>query len=407
MGRNLRILSINGGGIRGLTPIKIIEKLVKISGVKFEELFDYVIGTSAGGIIAVSLTVKDENNNAKFTPTDIVNIFKNEADKIFPPSIFDSIPVINKLISICGAKYSRKSLDKLLNEKLGNATFLNTTIPITTISYSLDSDGPRLWSTYRAQIEPKYHNYYLKDAAGATSAAPTYFPAKITKIANGEVFHDIDGGIFANSPTIIGVREFAEANKYQNAEDRLTVVSIGTGRFKNNPEFVSESALSDVPLKGVFTGTALAVGMLWKLPTPGKLLAIPLIVGGLLYDAYSNEGAIGWITRKGLIDRMMKGAEITDAFQSKLFNVFRINPPLDSQFEPMDKTDKKHLKEFDQAITEFIENHQTSFKILVECLKTGKEEICETAKIHSEPFQENFFHRILGTGDLFHFDHKE
>jgi patatin-like phospholipase/acyl hydrolase len=102
-------------------------------------------------------------------------------------------------------------MDAFLEKKLGNATFLDTTISFARAFYSLDRDGPRLWSTYSALNNPNT-NYFLKEAAGATSATPTYFPPKITETPGGQTYHDVDGGIFASSPTLIGMAALARAH---------------------------------------------------------------------------------------------------------------------------------------------------------------------------------------------------
>ena len=395
MTKHHRILSVNGGGVRGLVPAKIIEEIIKKAQKPIHELFDYVVGTSAGGLIAISLTVKDENGNPKYSATDVVNIFKDDAQKIFPPSYLDNMPALGKIMQLFTAKYSREGIDTLLESKLGNATFLNTTIPITTVSYSLDYDGPRLWSTYRAENSPYTHNYLLKDAAGATSAAPTFFPMKTTVSPAGKIFHDIDGGIFANSPTMIGITEFLKSNMLAKFKE-LTVVSIGTGRFIDEPFYGQHVSNEDISYFGTISGIGSAIPILgtsvyYAHPIIGGVLAFTIAVSGILYDAYNGEGGIGLLTKKSLIDRMMKGTELSDAFQSKVAKVMRINPQLDKKYKSMDDSSTKHIQEFEQEIDIFIKKNSLTLDKVAGCLISDNtdSDVCQDARSYTAHFDED------------------
>ena len=231
----------------------------------------------------------------------------------------DSEKTADALISfgndVMEAKYSRVGLDKLLNATLGNSTFENTSIPILMTSYSLDSDGPRTWSSFKAQ--DKNLNFYLRDAAGATSAAPTYFPPKETIAHDGKKLFDIDGGIFANSPTYAGISDLKKAEEQGLYDDRcehIIIISIGTGNFPDDRLQPS---------------------------TNGEY--------GLKY----------WMTEPGkLIDRMMKGVEMSDSITvSRLFNVVTINPSLDFKFAPLDNGTIEHMRDFNQTLTMILETN--------------------------------------------------
>ncbi len=403
MVNHYKILSINGGGVRGLVPAKIIERITTIANKPIHELFDYVVGTSAGGIIAVSLTVQDEYGKPRYSASEVVKIFKDEAQEIFPPSPLGNIPYLRDITQLFTAKYSRSGIDNLLESKLGNATFLNTTMPITTISYSLDSDGPRLWSKYRAENEPEYHNYFLKDAAGATSAAPTFFPIKVTKAPNGEKFHDVDGGIFANSPTMIGVSEFLNYKGIQMHSDKLTVVSIGTGRFKDEPLPPTNTETDHTPIiAGALSGLAACFVpyFLPMLALPAGVACKTAIIFSLSFAGYKifhGDGGIGWIAKGNLVERMMKGAEVSDAFQSKIVEVIRINPTLDKEFRAMDNSGSVHIHKFEKEIDSFIKKHDIMLKKVVDCLNSdGSGEECSGARSHTAQFSEDFYAELTG-----------
>ena len=402
MTKHYKILSINGGGVRGLIPAKIIKAITDKTKKPIHESFDYIVGTSAGGIIALSLTVANKNGKPIYSAEDIVNIFRDEATSIFPPSLLHSI----SLLQLFAPKYSREGIDKLVEKTLGNSTFLNTTMPVTTISYSLDSDGPRLWSKYKAENDPKYHNYFLKDAAGATSAAPTFFPPKVTKAPNGELFHDVDGGIFANSPTMIGVSEFLSYQGIKVHSDKLTVLSIGTGRFKDDPISSSNTNyLSDFLPIGKTTGVVICAGAFFSLGLiPFTVLCLTSIGIGSVVDGYYNTGGLGWIARMSLVEKMMKGAEISDAFQSKIVDVIRINPTFDKEYSSMDDSSSNHLLRFEKAIDNFINRHSNIINEVVSCIESKDGTQCESARSHTAHFNEDFYSEILGRSDQLSFN---
>lgn len=403
-----RMLVINGGGVRGIIPAKIIKKLVDESnGKQINELFDYIIGTSIGGIIATALTVVDEDRNLRYSPTDVVDIVANEAKNIFPQNTISHFPVIGNIYQAFFPKYNREGIDSVLNEKLGNATFKDTAIPITTVSYSLDNDSPRVWSTFKA-IRDDLHNHYLKDAAGATSAAPTYFAPKVTKTKNGETYHDIDGGIYANSPTVLGVSWLLSANPGLTIQD-IVIVSIGTGRFEDTPISHKDAPVStalETPGISLATALALCVGstfLSYSLAVP--LCFISSMVGAALElsIAANNFGQIGWVAKHGIIDKMMKGAEMSDAIASTLMlKTIRINLEFDKQFSPMDNSNSDHINGFIKAIDRKINSEGSLWSKIVECLnsKDFNSTNCNEARYKAEHFNEAFryqgFEKLIG-----------
>src|ERR1017187_5240931 len=82
--KTFRILSIDGGGLRGIIPVKILQKLEELTGKRIYEMFDLVAGTSTGGIISCASTVKGADGKPKFTLADIEQLFAEKANTIFP-----------------------------------------------------------------------------------------------------------------------------------------------------------------------------------------------------------------------------------------------------------------------------------------------------------------------------------
>lgn len=415
-----RVLAINGGGVRGLIPAKMLDKLSKKAGKPISELFDCIVGTSIGGIIATALTVPDENGKPKYTTDDVVNLIKNEATTIFPRNVVGNMPFIGPVANVFYPKYSRDGIDGLLERKLGNVTLSETIIPIITVSYSLDSDGPRVWSSDLAIQNPTKNNHKLKDAAGATSAAPTYFPPKITITENGDILHDIDGGIYANSPTILGMGLVNKATTVR--WDKVVIVSLGTGRFEDNPgnpitPASDENAswlstivnnLSMIPtLPGAGITSAITSCLTASFYTTGGVAAPICFLSALtgvafeIYNAKSGYGQLGWVISHGLIDSMMKGSEVADGIASAmLFKAIRINPNFDKEFSALDNADPIHLSRFEKAIDRFVEQADAAniWKNMVECLedKYADSYTCNLLRVETLIFSEAYKTALIG-----------
>lgn len=216
-----RILSLDGGGLRGLITARMLQRLSDDPKIKgWLSGVDLFAGTSTGGILALGLA-------AGKTPQDICDLYINAGPRIFDDSIWDDIRDLGKTI---GADYSNKVLKKELRNIFGSMTLgdLNKKVAIPT--FDLDNqdtdDTQRRW-------KPKiFHNYsgdgsdagnLAADVALYTSAAPTYFPA-----ADGY----IDGGVFANNPSLVAIAQaISQSNKQSERAniDEIVLLSVGTG----------------------------------------------------------------------------------------------------------------------------------------------------------------------------------
>lgn len=235
--KQFRILSIDGGGVRGVIPARILQAIEEKTGKRVFELFDLVIGTSTGGLVALALLTPDEQGGAKYSASDLVTFYQQKAAKIFSRSLWHSIQTA---WGLWGPKYSRKNLDKSLQAILGNAKLSETLQPALVVSYSLDEAGPHLWTTHMAR-QHRERDYYLRDVAGATSAAPTYFPPKVLQTADGKTLYEIDGGIWAKNPESLAIVQQKAMHSSMEYKDAI-LVSIGTGRVQSKQELLMQEA---------------------------------------------------------------------------------------------------------------------------------------------------------------------
>ncbi|MEX1193169.1 MAG: patatin-like phospholipase family protein [Brumimicrobium sp.] len=240
--KKIRILSIDGGGIRGILPGTI---LAYIEGElkKYDKeatigkYFDFIAGTSTGGILALLYLFADENGKFKYTATEALNLYLNHGSEIFDVSMKKKI---SSLYGLIDEKYSEKKIEKYLSSYLNDETLSQLLKPSLVTSYDMRNRRAHFFTSHDAHNA--ISNFYLKDVARATSAAPTYFEPAQIKSVYGTPFTLIDGGVFANNPSLCAYSEartipFSSILKddkkpdFPSAKDML-IVSLGTGTIK-------------------------------------------------------------------------------------------------------------------------------------------------------------------------------
>jgi hypothetical protein len=217
-GKRCRILTIDGGGLRGIIPAMMLAEIEERTGKPASALFDLIAGTSTGGLIALALA-----KPAPMTATEIVQFYQRDGPTIFRRRLLKSVQQLVR------SAYSPKGLEAALLATFDDDRLSETNPPVVVMSYELQSRIPWFFKTLRAQKEPSY-DFLLRDIARATSAAPTYFPPERLPIQGGQPFsvgQFIDGGVYANNPGVCG---FVEASKLKKGLGGLprTVVSLGT-----------------------------------------------------------------------------------------------------------------------------------------------------------------------------------
>jgi patatin-like phospholipase/acyl hydrolase len=218
----MNVLSVDGGGIRGLIPALVLADLEERTGKRTCDLFDLIAGTSTGGIIALALTVPGESGRPRWTANDLVGFYLTEGPRIFHHSIGK---MLESGLGLLDEKFDAKPLEKALATYMGETMISEALTDVLVPSYDLENRKPFFFKTDRAKQKPE-HDWAMHEAARATTAAPTYFePEKLT--ADGSTFALCDGGVFAANPAMCA---YAEARRrHPRAEIRL--VSLGTGQL--------------------------------------------------------------------------------------------------------------------------------------------------------------------------------
>jgi patatin-like phospholipase/acyl hydrolase len=214
-----RILSFDGGGIRGLLTAVLLERLTQAVPALITKA-DLLAGTSTGGIIALGLAFGK-------SPTDLRQLYYQNGEAIFDDSFLRDI---RDLGGLAGAKYDNDNLKRILVNVFGTGELRDLAKKVLIPSFDLDNqdrdDRRRMWA-------PKFfHNFEGEDSDGQlgvvdvalyTSAAPTYFPSY-----GGY----IDGGVVTNNPSMAALAQTQDpraiiADRPELSE--IALLSVGTG----------------------------------------------------------------------------------------------------------------------------------------------------------------------------------
>lgn len=205
------ILSLDGGGIRGLYTASLLARLEDAHGINIRNHFDLITGTSTGGIIALALALG-------IPPKEIENFYLDHGPRIFKPRR------LHGLRWLFGVKYPQQPLTDALRAVFDERTLADCDKRVVIPTYDLGHRSVRLFKTphhERLRMDWKVPAWQV---ALATSAAPTFLPASTAT----DDLRLIDGGMWANNPAIVGI---AEAVSMLGVPlDAIRVLSLGTTR---------------------------------------------------------------------------------------------------------------------------------------------------------------------------------
>ncbi len=233
-----RILSIDGGGIRGIIPGQILVKLEEIlkkldknPKAKIADYFDLIAGTSTGGILSC-IYLCPENNKSKsprFTAEEAVELYMDRGDEIFDISLWQKI---KSGVGVFDEKYSAKELEEALQDYLADLKLSQLIKPCLITSYDIRRRKAHFFTQHDANAKPG-RDFLVRDVARATSAAPTYFEASKIKSIDNLTYPLIDGGVFANNPTLCAYSEARthefDASRKKPTASEMAVLTLGTG----------------------------------------------------------------------------------------------------------------------------------------------------------------------------------
>jgi patatin-like phospholipase/acyl hydrolase len=226
MRKTIKVLAIDGGGVRGIIPALVLSRIEELTGTPIARLFDIVAGTSAGGIIALALCADGGSGVPRHSAVSLVDLFARNASRIFRSSPWQRVFWIRRLAN---AKYNSEGLRQVLDEYLGEARLRDSITNLLVTSYEIEQRTPWLFRSRKAQADPSREDFLMAEVGYATAAAPTYFPPpRILRMAGGIHYAFIDGGVYANNPAMCA---YVEAKAMHSRKDIL-LLSLGTGRLR-------------------------------------------------------------------------------------------------------------------------------------------------------------------------------
>jgi patatin-like phospholipase/acyl hydrolase len=233
-----RILSIDGGGIRGIIPGQIIvsleKKLKDFSGdpdARIADYFDLIAGTSTGGILTciyLAPVSASSKMQPRFSAEEAVNLYFEWGHKIFDVSLWRQLRSAGGLLE---EKYDETPLEDVLKQYFGNLKLSQLLKPCLVTAYDLKRITTKFFTQHDA-VKDRAQDFYVRDVARATSAAPSYFEAALIESLEGEKFPLLDGGIFANNPALCAYSEVRHKFTSHPTAKNIAMLSIGVGFSK-------------------------------------------------------------------------------------------------------------------------------------------------------------------------------
>jgi len=242
MGRPMRILSIDGGGIRGIIPGQVLialerqlKALSRDPTARIGDYFDLIAGTSTGGILTCLYLCPDVDRpeRPRFSAEEAVALYFERGAKIF------EIPIWHRIASAGGVadeKYPASGLEQAARDYLGDLKLSDLIRPCLVTSYDITRRRTFFFTQHDAR-RTESRNFLVRDVARATSAAPTFFECAHVTSVSGVSYPMVDGGLFANNPALCAYAE-ARTMGVPTAKEMM-ILSLGTGDSSKAYEYDS------------------------------------------------------------------------------------------------------------------------------------------------------------------------
>ena len=346
--KKTRILSIDGGGIRGIIPATILvyleNQLQEKSGnpkACVSDYFDFIAGTSTGGILACTYLLPDPNepNKSRYSAQEVLNMYlQKKGCGIFKQSLFRKW---SSLMGLRKEKYSTTNLENALQKCLGKQTRFDELVkPCLVTTYDIQQRKTRLFKSYDEDAS----HYPVWKVSKATASAPTFFQPAVFTSKKGKEEVLVDGGLYAVNPAMYAFTE-AKNNTFS--------------KLSNQSQRTETSRQTDMIIVSLGTGT---------LQTSYSV------------DQVKSGGAMAWM--RPMIDILLSaGSESVDEQLTQLLNqktanntksYYRINPKLSTGNDRLDDISANNLHALHQTGLEYIRNYKTELDQIVDQLITNQ-----------------------------------
>lgn len=234
-----KILSIDGGGISGIIPGQVLVALEKKIQVKtndpearLADFFDFFSGTSTGGILTCICLCPTPLNpqKVKFLAKQAVDLYVKHGNEIYDVKLWQKIKSAGGIID---EKYRAAALEFLLTQYFGNLKLSELLKPCLIPAYDIKRREALFFAQQDYEKNGSEKNFLVRDVCRATSAAPTFLETALVRSQTNKTFSLIDGGVFANNPSLCAYSEVRNVVNNPTVED-MFLVSLGTGSRHNS-----------------------------------------------------------------------------------------------------------------------------------------------------------------------------
>ena len=223
--RPFRVLAIDGGGIRGILPAMVLADLERRTNRPIIDLFDMIVGTSTGGLIALALACPGEGGRPRHTARDVIRLYADQGKRVFSRSVWHKIRAVGNLTD---GKYPSAGLEGVLEGYFGDCRLKDALCDVVVPAYEIERRFPFFFKTSKARTK-QYYDYPMKQVIRAATAAPTYFePARIAIDGPNDYYALVDGALFAYNP---GMCAYTEVLHRFPDHESVIMVSLGTGEL--------------------------------------------------------------------------------------------------------------------------------------------------------------------------------
>jgi patatin-like phospholipase/acyl hydrolase len=235
------ILSIDGGGLKGLIAIKVLEIIEKITGKKITDSFDLISGTSTGGLIASALTVKSNEGKPRHDLAYVEGMYVEAIQSLMQNGY--------------GSGKETEKLSELIKRTVDIQKIADTYLPIFVPTYDLHSKRIVVFKT-RSGILNETKNVKLFDVCKATSAVPQVFPSHPIRY-NKHDLNCVDAGWHIKNPAVAALAEVWKHNNYYSTlnlkEEDIVLISISTGNFSDGKKNWTTNIYDILPTQYIAT----------------------------------------------------------------------------------------------------------------------------------------------------------
>jgi len=327
------VLSIDGGGVRGIIPAIILEyienriiEITKNPKVRLSDFLDFTAGTSSGSIISSMIIIPDEHGKPTYKMGDITQTYFNLAEVIFKKNFWRDFKTVWGLF---GPRYSSTNINNKLLKKLNHWKLKDLLLPCAFTGYDTVKRCPIIYTN--KDNNKKYGDYFVKDIVRGSMTIPSIF--KPTYFRDGTDINTlINGSIFANNPAMIAYIEVTKTKKLLNKHKKITPVNV------------------------LFLSFGTGISKLTKYP----------------YQKIKKWGKIKWFSP--ILDILFQStSEITNYQMQKFFglynsqdNFIRINPPIVRGSSSTQNASKENMKHLHQDALNYITANKIMLNNLAE-----------------------------------------